>query len=249
MTDRKRRNLPVVGPGGPAGSGAPSGDREGASGHAPTRVSRRTALKVMAAAAALPTLAAEACDAGSSNPSAAPSPASNPLASGTAWDPDLVAPTVSWEGVLTEGEMRTARALCDVIIPADERSPAASTLGVPEFIDEWISAPYPAHRREQVRIRGGLLWLDTESIERFGAGFADLTGEQQRAICDDICYVPDATPEHRAAALFFDRFRDLTASGFWTTEEGMVDLGYVGNVPLASFDGPPREILERLGLV
>jgi hypothetical protein len=28
----------------------------------------------------------------------------------------------------------------------------------------------------------------------------------------------------------------------------MKDLGYVGNVPLASFDGPPVEVLRRLGL-
>ena len=249
MADHEARELPVVGSGGPAGDGGSSDGNRPLPDDASSRVSRRTVLKLMAAAAALPTLAAEACEPGTPDPSALPAPASNPLASGTAWDPDLIAPTVSWEGVLTESEMRTARALCDVIIPADNGSPAASTLGVPEFIDEWIGAPYPAHRREQVRIRGGLLWLDTESVQRFGAGFADLTLEQQRAICDDICYVPDAAPEHRAAALFFDRFRDLTSTGFWTTEEGMADLGFVGNVPLASFDGPPREILERLGLV
>jgi hypothetical protein len=155
---------------------------------------------------------------------------------------------VPWDGVLTDDEMRTVRALCDLILPADERSPAASTVGVPEFIDEWISAPYPSHEREQVLIRGGLVWLDTEAGERFGEPFAALTAAQQREICDQVRYVPDAAPEDRAVALFFDRFRDLTATGFWTTAEGMADLGFQGNVPLASWDGPPPEVLGRLGL-
>jgi hypothetical protein len=209
-------------------------------------VTRRTAIKVITAAATLPVLAAEAC--APTDPDALPAPPSNPLARGTPADPDLIAPSVPWERVLTDGEMQTVRALCDVIIPADDRSPAASAVGVPEFIDEWISAPYPGHLRDQVRIRGGLAWINTAANERFGLPFADLSLEQQRAICDDICHVPDAAPELRPAALFFDRFRDLAASGFWTTEEGMADLGFIGNVPLPSWDGPPREILERLGL-
>jgi hypothetical protein len=214
----------------------------------PVSVTRRTALKVIATAAALPVLAAEACEPGV-QPGATPVAPNNPMARGTPADPDLVAPTVPWDGVLGDDELRTVRALCDVILPADDRSPAASSIGVVEFIDEWIGAPYPSHLRDQVRIRGGLVWLNTEANERFGLSFADLDTEQQHAICDDICYAPDATPEFRPAALFFDRFRDLTATGFWTTTEGMTDLGYIGNVPMASWDGPPEQVLRNLGLV
>lgn len=226
MTEPRDRTLPVVTPSG--------GD-----------VTRRTAIKVLAAAATLPVLVSEACEAPSNTPAPVPG---NPLAAGTSFDPDLVAPTVPWDGVLTSDELRTVGALCDVIIPADDRSPAASQVGVPAFIDEWVSAPYPGHQRELTRIRGGLVWLDTESQKRFGAAFADLSVEQQQAICDDICYVDGALPMYRPAALFFDRFRDLASSGFWTTEEGMADLGYQGNVALTQFEGAPPEVLERLGL-
>ncbi|MCG8469161.1 MAG: gluconate 2-dehydrogenase subunit 3 family protein, partial [Gemmatimonadetes bacterium] len=66
---------------------------------------------------------------------------------------------------------------------------------------------------------------------------------------DDICYAPNAAPGYEAAARFFDKVRDLTSTAFWTTEEGMADLGFVGNRPMATFEGPPREVLERLGLV
>jgi hypothetical protein len=258
MSEESDRRLPIVPASASPNASRPKSRRVGTSADASTDgpvdggatgtegVTRRTAIKVMAAAATLPVLASQACGA---PPAVSPAPPSNPLARGTAFDPDLIAPTVPWSGVLSPEELRTVAALCDVIIPGDDRSPAASEVSVPAFIDEWISAPYPSHQREQTRIRGGLLWLDTEARERFGAGFADLELAQKHAICDDICYVPDAAPEYRAAALFFDRFRDLASTGFWTTEEGMTDLGYVGNVPLATWEGAPPEVLERLGLV
>ncbi len=225
-------------------------------------VSRRRALQVIAAgaagAAALPALgcapgdeaggAGEAGEAvGAEGPGSGP--ATNPLATGTPTDPDLLSPVVPWDLVLTDDEMRTVGALCDVIIPADDRSPSATAVAAHEFVNEWVSAPYDGNRDDLVLVRGGLVWLDVEAGERFGADFADLTLEQKHAICDDICYQPNAKPEHRAAARFFDKVRDLTSTAFWTTEEGMADLGFVGNRPTASFPEPPREVLEQLGLV
>jgi len=150
--------------------------------------------------------------------------------------------------VLTDDELETLASLCDVIIPGDERSPGAAALGAHEFIDEWVSAPYEENRRDLVLVRGGLAWLDVESTERFALEFTDLTLDQKHEICDDICYEPDVGPDYRAAARFFDRVRDLTSTAFWTTAEGMADLGFVGNRAMASFEGPPKEVLERLGL-
>ena len=176
-----------------------------------------------------------------------PLPPNNPLAAGTATDPDLLAPVVRWEMVLTEEELRQVAALADVIIPADDRSPAASEVGVPDYVNEFVSAP--GHEESLVVLRGGMAWLNRTAKERFGAdGFASLAGDQMREICDEICFEPDAPAHLRPQARFFDQFRDMVSTGFWTTEEGMRDLGYVGNVPLPSFDGPPPEVLERLGL-
>ncbi|MYJ18602.1 MAG: gluconate 2-dehydrogenase subunit 3 family protein, partial [Gemmatimonadetes bacterium] len=176
-----------------------------------------------------------------------PLPPSNPLAAGTAADPDLLAPVVPWEMVLTDEEMRLVAALSDVIIPADERSPSASEVGVPDYVNEFVSAP--AHTEQLTQLRGGLAWLNREARERFGAGdFPALTVEQQHEICDEIRFEPDAPAELKPHARFFDAFRDMISTGFWTTEEGMRDLGYVGNIPLPSFDGPPPEVLEQLGL-
>jgi hypothetical protein len=211
---------------------------------------RRQALKVMAIAAAVPGFASCAPADGTRGGAITASPTSNPRAAGTAWDPDLLAPVIPWERLLTPDELGTLAVLCDLIIPADDRSPSASRLGAHDFIDEWVSAPYPANERDRLTVRGGLLWLDRESAGRFGEGrrFRDLEEARQRAICDDICYAPDAPAELAAGARFFDRVRDLTAAAFYTTPEGMRDIQYVGNVPLARWDPPPPEVLRHLGL-
>jgi hypothetical protein len=119
---------------------------------------------------------------------------------------------------------------------------------VADFIDEWISAPYDPNRSDRTRILDGFAWLDRESMRRFSAPFAALGAAQQTTICDDICNTASAKPDFAEAALFFARYRDLTAGGFYTTPAGRKDLQYVGNVPLARFDGPPIEALRKAGL-
>ncbi|MDE0897649.1 MAG: gluconate 2-dehydrogenase subunit 3 family protein [Longimicrobiales bacterium] len=237
--DRKDRSLPILGQDPPLESLLP--------------MDRRQALKVMAIAAAAPGLGScSPGEAGSAagDASSVPNPTSNPLAAGTAWDPDLVAPSVPWERVLLDDELQSLAALCDVIIPEDDRSPSASQIGAHDFIDEWVSAPYDGHRRELVTIRGGLAWIDREAVSRFGTGlrFRDLSSQQKRAICDDICYQPDVAAGFEVGARFFDRVRDLTSTAFWTTQAGMDDLQYIGNVPLPQWDPPPPEVLRHIGI-
>lgn len=209
------------------------------------RMGRRTALKILASAAALPVVA---CGPGEQPPVGGAPTGGNPLAKGTPADPDLVLPVVPWEPKLSPDEMETLTVLCDLILPEDERSPGASQVGVPAFINEWVSAPYRAQENDLILVRGGLAWLNSHAVERFEAPFAALSPEDQSAICGEIAYLPDAAPEHRVGARFFDKVRDLTMMGFYTTPEGMEDLGYVGNRAMASWDGPPPEILRRLGL-
>ncbi len=206
---------------------------------------RRDLLKTLGAGAALPILGTPG-----SPPQDPPTPQGPPWTgpAGTETDPDLLRAKASWPGILTGPELATLTALCDVIIPADEKSPAASAVGVPDYINEWASAPYDYQRSALVTIRGGLIWLDGESNRRFGKPFTSLSDAEKAAICDDICYEPRAKPEFKAGAAFFDLIRNLTASGFYTTREGMKDLQYLGNVPSQRWDGPPPEVLKHLGL-
>jgi hypothetical protein len=166
-------------------------------------------------------------------------------------DPDLVKEWKAggpWPLTLGAEARLTTAALCDLIIPADEVSPAASAVGVVDFLDEWISAPYPQQRADREILLTGLSWIDTEAQSRFGRTFAALADAQKNAIADDICSAQKAAPRFANAAKFFARFRDLTAGGFYTTPVGMKDIGYVGNVSLERFDGPPLEVLKRAGL-
>ncbi len=209
------------------------------------RLDRRAALKWMLAASAAVALTERSLF-------AAPAPAAAPGTKGYGLDALLnkeYAPGAFWPLTMTEAQRRTAAALCAVIIPAEGSVPSAADLHVHDFIDEWISSPYPDQQGDRETVLKGLGWIDTEAGKRFGRDFAGLDHAQKCAIADDLCHAPDAKPEHAEGAKFFAKFRDLTTSGFFTTPEGMKDLGYVGNMPLAEFKGPPREVLEKLGLV
>jgi hypothetical protein len=153
-----------------------------------------------------------------------------------------------WPLTFSGPEKTAATALADVIFPADDLGPAASALRVTDFIDEWVSAPYPDQQGRRPVILEGLAWLDAESQKRFAKPFAAASAEQKTAICDDIAWPDDAKPEYKKGAEFFIAFRALAAAAYYGTPEGWTAIGYVGNVPLPTFDGPPKEVLERLGL-
>ena len=174
-----------------------------------------------------------------------------PAARGYGTDPNLTKlyhPGDVWPLTLSAVERRTAQALCNVILPDDGRSPDATSVGVVDFIDEWVSAPYPRQLTDRPVILEGLAWMDAEASLRFAKGFAELDESRQHAICDDICYEPNAQPKFARAAAFFARYRDLTVGAFYSTPTGWKDIGYIGNVPLAKFDGPPADLLQKLGL-
>lgn len=166
-----------------------------------------------------------------------------------AHDPDFQDPALWWDRVLTPPEMETVTALCDLILPADAGSVAASALGIAAFVDEWISAPYPLQQADQQIIRGGLSWLDIESHRRFGRRFAVASTAQKTTLADLVADPEKCRPGHKPGARMFDRVRAVAMIGFYSTPEGWKDLGYVGNTPSGSWEGPPIEVLRHLKLV
>jgi hypothetical protein len=141
-------------------------------------------------------------------------------------------------------EWRTVGVLCDLIIPADDRSGSATQAGVPEFIDDWIAF----RKREddsfelEAQILGGLMWLDRESMEKFSKVFADASPDQQKQIIERVAWPDRAAKEDHAWVLFFDRFRDLTVSGFFSSKVGVADLPYLGNTAVAEWKGCPPNV-------
>ncbi|MCF8248036.1 MAG: gluconate 2-dehydrogenase subunit 3 family protein [Saprospiraceae bacterium] len=147
------------------------------------------------------------------------------------------------ETFFTPDEMATIAVLADIIIPKDEVSGSATEAGVPEFI-EFIVKDLPEH---QTPMRGGLRWLDMECYGRFEKAFVDCSPEQRLQVVDDIAYPNKAKPEMGQGVAFFNRMRDLTATGFYTTEIGFADIGYKGNLP-GTYVGVPAEVLEEFGV-
>jgi hypothetical protein len=144
----------------------------------------------------------------------------------------------------TAAEWSTVRILVDLIIPPDARSGSATDAGVPEFMDFMLTE----NAGMQTPMRGGLAWLDTECRERFGETFTECADAERRAVLDDVAWPARAKPELSHGVAFFSRFRDLTASGFWSSEMGIRDIRYLGNTAVPQWDGCPTEQLTRLGV-
>ena len=142
-------------------------------------------------------------------------------------------------------EYDTVRLLVDLVIPADDRSGSATEVGVPEFMD-FMMIDRPSM---QEWMSGGLAWLDIESHRRFDVRFLDATDGQRVEILEAIAWPERAEEDMSHGVAFFDRFRDLTASGFWSTEMGINDLQYQGNTLIREWVGCPEEALRHVGVM
>jgi len=144
----------------------------------------------------------------------------------------------------TAAEFRTVRILADMIIPRDERSGSASDAGVPEFMDfMMIDRP-----NNQQWMRSGLAWLDAQARSRVSKSFADATVPERAGMLDDIAW-PARAPQSLADGVrFFNSFRDMTASGFWSSRIGVRDLEYIGNKIVPVWNGCPPAALRKLGV-
>jgi len=136
-------------------------------------------------------------------------------------------------------QWRTVRVLCDLVIPADERSGGATQAGVPEFIDDWLDfrKREDGHDDLAAEILGGLAWLDRESARLSGQAFAEAAPDRQTQILDRIAWPERAAPADRRWVQFFNKFRDLTASGFFSSKMGVADLPYLGNTVVTEWKG------------
>jgi len=147
------------------------------------------------------------------------------------------------EKFFTEHEMATIAVLSDIIIPKDDVSGSATEAGVPAFI-EFIVKDMPRH---QLPMRGGLKWLDLQTLKRVNKPFKDCTSQEQLSLVDEIAFPSLAKPDMQQGVAFFNLMRDLTVIGFYTSEMGIKDIGYMGNTP-NRWDGVPQDVLDQYGL-
>lgn len=143
----------------------------------------------------------------------------------------------------TDNEMATITILGDIIIPKDDVSGSASDAKVPDFI-EFIVKDMPEH---QTPMRGGLRWLDMQCLKRYDKAFKDCNHTQQMEMVDEIAWPKKAKPEMQQGVAFFNLMRNLTATGFYTTEMGVKDVGYKGNAP-NQWNGVPDDVLKQYNM-
>ena len=167
-------------------------------------------------------------------------------AQGYGTDPELVKPKPApWPRLMTKAQLQTAALLCDFILPASTTGPSANALGVPDFIDEWVSAPYPAQTTDRPIILNGLAWVEGEAQKRFGKALFDAAPADRVALLKTLTVKP-SDPAAQTPHAFFRRFRSLTIGAYYTTQPGFKDIGYIGNVARASDPGPSPEVKAAL---
>ena len=149
------------------------------------------------------------------------------------------------EQFFNEHEMETLGVLCALILPANHNNPSAKDVGVPDFI-EFIVKDIPSY---QTPIRGGLMWLDHTSNNKFKVEFKSITEDQQKEILDAIAFPDIKKPqiEWPTEERFFNIMRNLTLTGYYTTKEGIEDLGYKGN-QFNIWEGVPDDVLKQHGV-
>jgi hypothetical protein len=147
------------------------------------------------------------------------------------------------EKFFTDQEMEQVKILVDIVLPKDEVSGSASEAKVPEYI-EFMMKDQPAN---QTAFRGGLMWVNLQAYERFSKSFLEISPSQRMEIIEEIAWPDKASKEAEVGVRFFNLLRNMTVSGFYTTEMGFKDMGYVGNTPNV-WDGVPQDVMDQLGL-
>ncbi len=145
----------------------------------------------------------------------------------------------------TAHEYATVGVLVDLVIPRDGRSGSATDAGVPAFMD-FMMIDQP---RRQIAMRGGLALIDRLAVDRAGKRFLGCSDRERRLVLDEIAYTSNTDRGLSQGIAFFSSFRDLTASGFWSTKMGVADLQYQGNVFVSEWKGCPDAALKKLGVL
>lgn len=212
------------------------------------KTNRRTTLKwLFASVGVTPALAA--CGAPSTlNESKLLLGTPKPI-SGTPYgsDPDMMDPQVTWDRTMTPQQLQLAAALCDIVMPGSDELPKASALGVPDFVDEWVSSPYEMTQGSRTACFDLFEWLEREAREMGAVSFAEAPNDRQKALLDRFAWSESVEPGLEAQASAFDTFRNISVSAYLSSAEGSAWLGYQGNRPaMGDYAGPTPEALEHL---
>lgn len=178
-----------------------------------------------------------------------------PAATGYGTDPNLLAPARTWPLILSVHQRALSAAMADIILPPFDGFPLPSDMGITDFLDEWVSAPYPQQASDRDTIFTGLELIDQSSITRFGKSFIEIVFDQKVFILNSIAQGNFDNVDGKDSRQFFVRFRYLVVGGYFTSDLGWRALGYIGNVPAGNYPHVSSDVkklikdeLNKLGL-
>ena len=93
-------------------------------------------------------------------------------------------------------DYKTLQALCQTIIPADSECGGAMEAGAPEFID-LLTSENPEY---QLKLGGGMMWLDGECADRYGKPFLDCAAGTAEGNSRSDCLSQECRKGSRPAA-------------------------------------------------
>jgi gluconate 2-dehydrogenase gamma chain len=187
---------------------------------------RRKSIKTLLVGGASASMVVEACKLADKKSNEPQQKQAEPLAESINRMPEEKAhyEEVMSEKFFTPDEMATITILGDIIIPRDDFSGSASDAKVPEFI-EFIVKDDPDFKTP---LRGGIRWLNLECLNAYGKAFADCSHQQQMEMVDNIAWPKrNIKPGMGPGVAFFSLMRNLVATGFYTSEMGIKDVGYI----------------------
>ena len=157
-------------------------------------------------------------------------------------DPNLFDPHAPWPRIMTPSQLRDVATLADMILPKAGSYPAPSEVGIADFVDEWISAPYPDQKRDRTLILDGLVWLDNVAKQRWQSDFGSLDPGRQMQLFEPIVHLPvNGDAEAMKAYHFFRRLRTVAVGAYFSLPQNFEQMGYIGNVAMDSFPPPTAE--------
>lgn len=141
-----------------------------------------------------------------------------------------------------EQQFQTLRKLADWIIPPDEKSQGGDAGGTAELIDLMASV----NRNLARSFHAGLGWLDSEMRRRGGKTFLESSADEQKQMLDLLAYRKNDSPELGPGIRFFALMRRWTADAFYSSKEGVADLGFEGNTALSEYNGCGEDVVQQL---
>ena len=166
-------------------------------------------------------------------------------------DYDAIGETGPWPKIVSDLTKRQLEKYADLILPASDGpygpAPAPSAVGIADFFDDWISAPYPYMSDTRRIVTRGMVWLDAQAQADFGTDWLGTTQEQAKSLLDRMMEAdPDEGPLTHQRGMY-DHLRKIIIGAYYTTPAGEADLGHVTPKPITGdYPGPEGDALAHI---